>query len=392
MLKNIQYPISNFQLGKKKEQDTGMEQSNSTTHSTQRECDATNSERISITPKAAPQRHKRLITIGTILFLLLVIISPFIIAGMVFEKAGINGYFEAAKSFIFSKSSAIKTENGKVNILILGIGGKGHEGAELTDTMIFASISLINHSATLVSIPRDIWIPEIRAKINSAYYWGNLQPERGGGLNFAKEIASKVTGQRIDYALVIDFSGFKDIIDTIGGISVTIDNSFTDSKYPIAGLENDTCNGDLTFACRYKTISFVKGDAHMDGATALEFSRSREGDSGENTDFARSARQQKIISAVSKKVLSLGTILNPIKDYKILLAVKSSVQTDLNPTAIGVLAKNVFKSKENINSKILPSDLLINPPISSYYDKQYVLIPKIGNGKWEEIIKWFSQI
>jgi LCP family protein required for cell wall assembly len=346
----------------------------------------------SIILQTTPQRQKKPVAVWIVVFIFLLIISPFIVAGIIFKQAGVTGYTNAVKSFVFSKNSDIKSENGKVNILILGIGGKGHEGAELTDTMIFASVSLTDRSITLVSIPRDVWIPEIRAKINSAYYWGNLQPERGGGLNFAKEIVSKVTGQNIDYALVMDFSGFQDIIDTIGGIDVVIDNSFSDTKYPIAGRENDLCGGDPTFACRYKTISFEKGTIHMDGATALEFSRSREGDNGENTDFARSARQQKIISAVGVKVLSFNTIVNPVKDYKILLAVKSSVETDLTPSAIGILTKTVVGSRKNITSKVLPADLLINPSISNTYDRQYVLIPKTGSGKWEEIIRWFSQI
>lgn len=323
---------------------------------------------------------------------IILLLSPFLIAKTIFKKAGITGYSEVVKSFISSDTSGIKSENGRVNILILGIGGRGHEGADLTDTMIFTSLSLTNHSITLVSVPRDVWIPEIRAKINSAYYWGNVQPERGGGLEFVKQTASNVTGQTINYALVIDFSGFKEIIDTIGGIEVVVDNTFTDSKYPITGKENDACGGDPTFACRYKTIHFDQGLTHMDGATALEFARSREGDNGENTDFARSNRQQKIISAVGKKALSFGTIVNPFKDYKILLAVKSSVETDLGPSAIGILAKEVLRSANRVNSQTLPPDLLFNPPITSTYDKQYVFIPKAGNGKWLEINKWFVQI
>ena len=343
-------------------------------------------------PEALPQRHKLFIGLGIVLVAVLLLLSPFIIADAMFKRAGVGGYQEVVKSFLFSKDSVIKSENGRINILILGKGGKGHEGADLTDTMIFASVSLINHSITLISIPRDIWIPEIRAKINSAYYWGNLQPERGGGLNFAKQTVSKVTGQPVDYALAIDFSGFQDIIDTIGGIDVFVDTSFTDAKYPIAGKENDICGGDPTFACRYMTIHFDKGIIHMDGATALEFARSREGDNGENTDFARSARQQKIISALGKKILSLGTIINPTKDYKILKAVKSSIEIDLDPTATGILTRNILESRNNMNSRILPADLLVNPPITPTYDKQYVLIPKMGNGKWEEINKWVTDV
>jgi len=344
------------------------------------------------TPEALPQHHKVIVGLGIALVVILLLLSPFVIAGAIFSRAEVGGFTETVKSFLFSKDSAIKLEGGRVNFLILGIGGKGHAGGDLTDTMIFASLSLANHSVKLVSIPRDIWVPEIRAKINSAYHWGDLQPGRGGGLPFAKQIVSEVTGQPVDYALAIDFSGFQGIIDTIGGVDVAIDRSFTDTKYPIAGRENDTCGGDITFACRYKTVHFDKGVTHMDGATALEFARSREGDNEENTDFARSARQQKIISAISKKVLSFGTIINPIKDYKILLAVKASVETDLEPTAIGILARAVLGSRNNMSSQVLPVDLLVNPPITPTYDKQYVLIPKTGNGKWEDINKWFSSI
>jgi LCP family protein required for cell wall assembly len=350
------------------------------------------------TPKAKPQRHdlsrrhKWLIGFGVVLVVILLLLSPFIAAGVIFHKAGVGGFTQAAKSFLFSKDSEIKSQNGRVNLLILGIGGKGHDGPDLTDTMIFASISLTGGPAKLISIPRDIWIPEIRAKINSAYYWGETQPERGGDLSFSKQIVTEVTGQPVNYALVIDFSGFQDIIDTIGGIDVTVDRSFTDIKYPVAGRENDLCNGDPTLACRYMTIHFDKGLTHMDGVTALEFVRSREGDNGENTDFARSARQQKVISAVGKKVLSVSTILNPVKDYKILAAVKGSVETDLTPNAIGVLARVILKSKNNLNSSVLSTDLLVNPPVSAAYDQQYVLIPRAGNGKWQEIQTWVKSL
>jgi len=340
--------------------------------------------------KPKPQRRKICIKLGIAVVIILLLISPFFVIDAIFKRAGIGNYMEAVKSFVYSQDSSIKSQDGRVNILILGIGGKGHDGSDLTDTMIFASVSLTNHSISLISIPRDIWIPDLMAKINSAYYWGETQPGRGGGLNFSKEIVSEVTGQPVNYALVIDFSGFQDIIDTIGGVDVTIDRSFTDTKYPIAGRENDTCGGDPTLACRYLTIHFEKGLTHMDGVTALEFVRSREGDNGENTDFARSARQQKIISAIGKKVLSLNTIINPVKDLKILKAVRSSIETDLDPAAIGILARTVLASRNNLSSDVLSTDLLVNPPISALYQKQYVLIPKLGNGKWGDIQKWIA--
>ncbi len=316
------------------------------------------------------------------------LLAPFILVDSIFRSAGIGNYTEAVQSFISPKTSDIKSENGRVNILILGIGGKGHDGSDLTDTMILASVSLTGQSVRTVSIPRDIWIPEIRAKINSAYYWGEVQPERGGALNFAKQIVTEVTGQPVDYALVVDFSGFQDIINTIGGIDVNVGKTFTDTEYPIAGKENDPCGGDPTYSCRYMTIHFTEGWTHMDGATALEFVRSRHGDNGENSDFARDARQQKVISAMSRKILSINTISNINKDYKILVAVKNSVNSDISMEAVGILARAVLSGRKNIKLNVLPEDLFINPPINATYDYQAVLVPTAGNGKWDDVIKW----
>jgi LCP family protein required for cell wall assembly len=338
------------------------------------------------------QRHKFKfpIWVFVVSILIALFLTPFVVADTIFRSVGIGNYTEAVQSFIFPKTSDIKSENGRVNILILGIGGKGHDGSDLTDTMILASVSLTGKSIRTVSIPRDIWIPEIRAKINSAYYWGEVQPERGGSLNFAKQIVTEVTGQPVDYAVVLDFSGFQDIINTIGGIDVYVDRTFTDTEYPIAGKENDTCGGDPTYRCRYMTVHFTEGMTHMDGTTALEFVRSRHGDNGENSDFARDARQQKVIAAMSKKILLVDTLLNISKDYKILVAVKNSITSDISMKAVGILVRAALSSRKNIKSSVLPEELLSTPPVNATYDYQAVLVPKAGNGKWGDIIKWVS--
>jgi len=90
--------------------------------------------------------------------------------------------------------------------------------------------------------------------------------------------------------------------------------------------------------------------------------------------------------------MSISTIINPSKDLAILKAVKASVETDLDAGAIGILARTVLASRNNLNSSVLSTDLLVNPPVSATYDKQYVLIPKAGNGKWGDIQKWVNQI
>lgn len=292
--------------------------------------------------------------------------------------------------FLKNAESKIKSQDGRVNVLILGKGGVGHAGADLTDTMMLASVSLTKKSVNLISIPRDIWIPEIRTKINSTYYFGNVQPERGGGLNFAKETVSKVTGQPIHYALVVDFSSFKEIIDALGGVNINVANSFTDSLYPVEGREEDTCGGDKEFKCRYETIHFEKGVSYMDGTTALKYVRSRNGDNNENTDIAREARQQKVISAIKNKMLSKDTLLNPLKLYKAWKVVRSSVETDIDFPSMLFLGREMLNIDGNIRSSVVPDGILINPPQTQKYDYQYVFVPKAGD--WIEFQNWVKDL
>jgi len=287
-------------------------------------------------------------------------------------------------------NSKIISQGGRVNVLILGKSGTGHAGADLTDTMMLVSISLEKKSVNLISIPRDIWIPEIRAKINSAYYWGRQKPEFGGGLSFAKKNIETITGLPVNYALVLDFSSFKDIINALGGVNVDVANSFTDNLYPIAGRENDLCDGGKELKCRYETIRFEKGVNFMDGTTALKFVRSRNGDNNENTDIAREMRQQKVISAIKNKILSYQTLLNPVKLIRFWKVASSSIETDLDFSSIAVLGKRFLIAGENVHSLAIPDGILISPPKSQKYNNQYVFVPKAGD--WNELQGWIKDL
>lgn len=300
-------------------------------------------------------------------------------------------YFNTVYNFITAPTSQLASYNGRTNILIMGRAGGAHDGPDLTDTMMLVSVSLVNHDVKIVSIPRDTWIPEIRAKINSAYYWGN-QKSPGSGIAFAKAITDEVVGVPIQYGAVIDFSGFKDIVDQLGGIKLNVDNSFTDYYYPIAGKENDTCNGDTKFMCRYETVTFNKGQETMNGDTALKFVRSRHALGIEGTDIAREARQQKVIDAIKNKLLDKKTYLNPLKDLAILRVILKSIQMDINYPTAGILARLVYESRGSVGSYLIPAELTTTPPISKTYDMQSVLIPVLGSGKWSDINKWVAGI
>lgn len=327
------------------------------------------------------------------IFIILLFVGILTLIGFLAYKGSqalnIPVYFNAVHNFVTAPVAQLASDGNRTNILVMGKAGGAHDGPDLTDTIMLVSVSLDGEDVKIISIPRDTWIPEIRAKINSAYYWGN-QKNPGSGIAFAKAIAVGVVGVPIQYGVVIDFSGFKDVIDELGGIQVTVENTFTDYYYPIAGRENDTCDDDPKFMCRYETLTFNAGTQVMNGDTALKFVRSRHAEGLEGTDIAREARQGKVIDALKNKLLDKKIYTNPFRDMAILKVVLKSIQTDVDYPTAAILARLVYDSRNSIESFLIPQDLLINPPSSARYDFQSVFIPKAGSGKWAEINKWVA--
>lgn len=309
------------------------------------------------------------------------------------QKSNADFYFSLVSNFLLTPESEIKTLGGRTNILIMGKSGGDHAGPDLTDTMMFVSVTnptpTKEASINLISIPRDIWVTDLRAKINSVYYWGNKKKE-GGGLALARSETEKIVGQAVSYGLVIDFEGFKKIIDALGGIDLVVERSFTDEKYPIAGRENDDCGGDPEYKCRYETVSFDEGQTHMGGETALKFVRSRNAEGDEGTDFARAARQEKVLQAIKSKLLSRKIFLSPGKIKILSDMVSGYIETDISPQTAAILARRILQSRNSISSHVIPEDLLDRPEYSPEYDNLYVFIPKGGN--WDEVHKWVSGI
>lgn len=320
----------------------------------------------------------------TILIVFILLFSYFIYFSInnLWVKSGKVNYLALVDDFILTPASQIAAVNGRTNILVMGKAGKGQTAPDLTDTIMVVSISHSKPAISSVSFSRDIWIPEIRAKINSAYYWGNQKSLRGG-LNLAKETVGKILGIPIQYAVVVDFSSFKDIIDVLGGINVNVEKSFTDTQFPIVGKENDTCGGDPQFKCRYETIHFDKGMQFMDGDTALKFVRSRMAKGDEGTDFAREKRQQEVMEAIKEKVMNTQTLLNPTKLWGLWQVASKNLETDVPLPAGAILARRVVDARGKVASFVIPEELLYNPPISARYDFQYVFIPKAGD--WSKV-------
>jgi hypothetical protein len=144
-----------------------------------------------------------------------------------------------------------------------------------------------------------------------------------------------VTGLDIHYYGRIDFSGFEQIIDGLGGLKINVERSFTDTTYP-------TDNYGL------QTVSFKAGEQLMDGQTALEYVRSRHGNNGEGSDFARAKRQQKVLLALKDKITSFTTLINPRKISEIINTLGSHTKTNMEVwemLRLYNLAQNIQKNQ-----------------------------------------------
>lgn len=281
----------------------------------------------------------------------------------------------------------------RTNFLLLGIGGGGHEGSDLTDTMILVSVNQTTGDVAMISIPRDIWVPSMRAKVNTAYYYGE-EKQLGGGFVLVKSAVSEIVELPIHYAGLINFANFEKFIDSVGGVDINVQTAFDDYEYPISGRENDLCNGDPLTKCRFEHLHFDQGIQHMSGNIALKYVRSRHAIGDEGTDFARSARQENLIQAIKIKLVSKEVLANPAKIKSIYTSLTKSFTSDFNSDFYPAFLKLGLKAgKSKIRTLAISEDLLSNPPISARYDFQWVLVPKDGSfGNLSSYIKNFLTI
>jgi polyisoprenyl-teichoic acid--peptidoglycan teichoic acid transferase len=305
------------------------------------------------------------------------------------------------------------------NVLLLGYGGAGHEGGDLTDTMIVAHVEPKMKKVTLISVPRDLWVAiptngeqVTYSKINYAYGIGlddkrfpnkaDIYKGKAGGGVLAKYAVGNVIGQDVRYFASIDFGGFKNIIDSLGGVDVNVPRTFDDNFYPIKGEEENTCGYNAEelaeihskysgfkleqqFTCRYEKLHFDKGITHMDGETALKFVRSRHSET-DGSDFARSGRQQALIQAAKDKVLSLGIVENFVP---FVTQFANVLRTDVSISEARKILDVAGDPREyKISTIVLSTDNVLKDGFSS--DRQYILLPKAGQNNFDEVHKYIE--
>jgi len=274
---------------------------------------------------------------------------------------------QSVTNFLFnSGGSSLETDpNERVNILLLGIGGSGHEGPYLSDTNIILSIKPASGEVAMISVPRDL-MAKIDGhgyrKINAADAFGEAERIGSGG-DYARQIFEDTFSMKIPYYIRVDFTAFQEIIDAMGGVTVNVERPFTDNSFPGPGFS-------------YETVSFASGTQTMNGEQALIFARSRHGNNGEGSDFARAKRQQIILAALKQKALSSETYLNPVTVKTIFDSISEHVTTNMDFGQLMYLAGLAKQMNGDIKTLVLddtPNGFL--KPITSE-DGAFMLVPK----------------
>ncbi|MBT5016706.1 LCP family protein [Candidatus Peregrinibacteria bacterium] len=280
---------------------------------------------------------------------------------------------------IFSEKIKTDTEN-HTNILLLGTGTEEHDGAELTDTIIVVSLDHDQNTASMLSIPRDLYveIDELYGgnRINSVWelvaetdIYENETPEKEAykkSYDVLTRTISEIVDLPIHYYTRIDFDGFTEIVDAIGGVDVYVEEDIYDPYYP---AENGTIG--------YQIFSVSAGNQHLDGDTALKYVRSRK----TTSDFDRSARQQQVLSSIKDKALSLGVLGSPSKLKNIFTVINDNFDTNLEWDEMVYLAKIADNFDTNslttwvLNDNPLTAGGFLYTPDREFYGGAFVLVP-----------------
>jgi LCP family protein required for cell wall assembly len=267
--------------------------------------------------ETAPSPRRRRVRRGLLITaLVLALLAGVGIGAASLYLRSVESDIERVKAFegVPEASRPAKVAKGAMNVLVLGSDSRDPENnsGSRSDTIIIAHVTQDRSSAQLVSIPRDTWVHvpkskdgkqgNVNAKINAAFAWG--------GVPLVVQTVESYTGIRIDHVVIVDFAGFKEIVDALGGVEIDVEESFTS-----------------THSLNANSIrKFHKGRQRMDGAAALDYARERF--AFRDGDFARIRHQQQVIKAILDKASSGGLFTNPARLNSFLRVTADAVAVD----------------------------------------------------------------
>lgn len=242
---------------------------------------------------------------------------------------------------LFSASKLKGEDKGRVTILLTGnsTDDPGHEGAELTDSIMLISIDTVNKDALIVSIPRDLWVEYgtsdcwvgQEGKINAAYVCGKQSGFRqdgypDGGIGLLEKIIEKDFGIDINYYVKINYTAFKQAVNAVGGIDITINTGDPRGLYD--GNISKQDGGPLKLS---------NGTQRIDGQTALNLARARCDTvcyGFTRGDFDRTEHQRQMLVSLKNEALSAGVLASPTKISSLMDTVGDNVETDFKANEI----------------------------------------------------------
>lgn len=355
------------------------------------------------------------------------VVLLFIIGGVLSWKTGsvlnkiTGGNANIFKSIVKSLPGVDKKlqgeDEGRINILLLGMRGENVPGGGLlADTIMVLSIhpkkdDTDQSKASLISIPRDLYVKmpgrDEQRKINAAFALGEERERGKGGMTDMRSVVGEVTGLDIPYAATINFQGFTDLVNALGGITVNLSEPFNESQqfhepqvcdpnvytiptkplqyqykyytrsegtryvtaaYPLCYNHNEECGGNF---------SLPKGESLLDGTKALCYARARY----TSNDFERAKRQQEVIKQIKAKALSVGTLTDFSKINAMLDSLGNNASTNLEAWEMKRLFELYQKAGDtNPNQRVLQDSeegLLYAPPITE--NAGYILLPRGDN-------------
>lgn len=318
------------------------------------------------------------------------LLTLFIVGALIGLFIGAKFLYNAHKLFggsIFGAlhSSKLRGENrGRVNILLAGNSADdpGHQGGALTDSIMIVSIDTRNHTAFLMSIPRDLWVDIPgggHQKINAAYVVGqedhfNEPGYPQGGMGLLEKIIRDDLGIPVDYYALVNYNALRDSVSAVGGIKFNVKSSDPRGLY----------DPSIDYKTHGPLVRLSNGPHNLDGEQALDLARARGDAYGSygyaNADFTRTQNQRQLLISLKNKALSPGVIANPAKLTSLFDSIGGNVKTDFK---LGEVHR-LYDISKTVNSKNIKS-LSLNDAngknlLKSYTtaDGESALIPAAG--------------
>lgn len=270
------------------------------------------------------------------------------------------------------------------NFLLLGVPGRGNDAPDLTDTILVAHLNPKPLEISLISIPRDLWVKvpqsDYFTKINTLYVLGKNSDSPEQGIDLLRQKIEQITGQKIDYYVLVDLSVVKKIIDEVGGLNILVKQDIYDPAFP--GPNHS-----------FQTFELKAGWRYLDGETASKYIRTRHSTQG---DFDRVGRQQQVLWALKEKLAAL----NPTADLPSMISVVqdawNNIKTNISLTELPSLWSLSKQISPNDIKTIMIDDnpqngLLVPDQISVGGSQASILKPRTGIENYEEIQKFIEK-